>query len=279
MTVLIFEDEANQRLTLEDLIKDMGYNPIAFARPSQCLQYLQEGNEKPVLAILDIRMQDGVLANNIIAEEKERGFTKATAGLDLARKIKELYPMPVIFQTGYPEQFKHAIDILPSAFLKKGVDLRENLKQAIQLALAKFNLSEYAERSEPPYKTKKICINVSWSQPIRPQVYSSKVVLDLDDIYYFSSENGGVKVYTDSDNAPEPLMVKMPVKDFYELLKTHCEKNEIDFTFEQCFRSRYVNMNRIFAFENNGIFFGKKDNLYCTINANFYARLTRLFGE
>ena len=84
--VLIIEDETFIAMDLESLVKNLGHNVIGVARTHSDAVALAK-NKKPGLILADIQLADG------------------SSGLDAVNELLQVFEVPVVFITAYPERF------------------------------------------------------------------------------------------------------------------------------------------------------------------------------
>ncbi len=84
--VLIIEDETFIAMDLESLVKNLGHNVIGVARTHSDALALAK-TQTPGLILADIQLADG------------------SSGLDAVNELLQLFEVPVVFITAYPERF------------------------------------------------------------------------------------------------------------------------------------------------------------------------------
>lgn len=119
--VLIVEDEVLVSLDISKRLEKVGFEITNRAENGQDA-ILSFKDSKPDIVILDINL-DGDLD-----------------GIETAKKIGELFTLPIIYLTSYSDDatFKRAQETSPSAYLLKPFNERE-LHLAIELAIANFS--------------------------------------------------------------------------------------------------------------------------------------------
>jgi response regulator NasT len=130
--ILIAEDNDLVSLTLEEQLKDLGYEVIGIARSgTEALQLAQR--LKPDLIIMDIRMPE-------------------MDGTEAAARIRKQRPVPVVMLTAYSdkENIRKADDAGALAYLVKPVS-ENDLKPAIDIALSRFVDMREAEQQRDEY--------------------------------------------------------------------------------------------------------------------------------
>jgi response regulator NasT len=119
MTVVIAEDNATSRKSMKDQLKTLGYEVVGAASNGQdAVEMTKELS--PSLAILDIKMPK-------------------MNGLEAARAITAIEPLPIIIVTGYSSD-ELAVDAIEAgvfAYLIKPIT-KKHLLPAIKLAFARF---------------------------------------------------------------------------------------------------------------------------------------------
>jgi response regulator NasT len=117
--ILIAEDNDLVSLTLEEQLKDLGYEVVGIARSgAEALNLAQRLN--PDLIIMDIRMPE-------------------MDGTEAASRIRNIRPVPIIMLTAYAdkETIRRAEQAGALAYLVKPVNENE-LPPAIQIAMSRF---------------------------------------------------------------------------------------------------------------------------------------------
>jgi response regulator NasT len=130
--ILIAEDNDLVSLTLEEQLKDLGYEVVGIARSgTEALHLAQRLN--PDLIIMDIRMPE-------------------MDGTEAAARIRKQRPVPVVMLTAYSdkENIRKADDAGALAYLVKPVS-ENDLKPAIDIALSRFADMREAERRRDEY--------------------------------------------------------------------------------------------------------------------------------
>jgi DNA-binding response OmpR family regulator len=114
--VMLVEDEALILLTLEEALKDGGYDVVTATRGEKALAVLESSEAPPRALVTDINIGGEITV------------------WDLAHRARELHPeMPIIYMTG------HAEEEWPSKGVPKSVLLRKPFAPA-QLVTAVSNL-------------------------------------------------------------------------------------------------------------------------------------------
>lgn len=113
--ILVVEDEAIAVMTIEDILKDWGYDVCSFASSGKSAIERAEEN-RPDIVIMDINLHGSL------------------NGIDAAEKIKKICSADIIFVTGYVKEDyeEKASKIKPIAFLEKPINfslLRESIER------------------------------------------------------------------------------------------------------------------------------------------------------
>jgi response regulator NasT len=130
--ILIAEDNDLVSLTLEEQLKDLGYEVIGIARSgTEALHLAQRLN--PDLIIMDIRMPE-------------------MDGTEAAARIRKQRPVPVVMLTAYSDKdnIRKADAAGALAYLVKPVS-ENDLKPAIDIALSRFADMREAEQRRDEY--------------------------------------------------------------------------------------------------------------------------------
>jgi len=119
VSILIVEDEVIIAQSNQQLIINLGYNVIGIESTGEGA-IRKVGENKPDLVLMDIKLKGSL------------------NGIQVAKEIKQLYDIPVIFLTAYsPEEvFEHVSDIQSFGFVSKLIDVHE-LSSAIEIAFSK----------------------------------------------------------------------------------------------------------------------------------------------
>ena len=132
--ILIIEDEKLIARDIKTLLEAKGYQILAtVSSAAETFEILK--NNVPDLILIDIRIDGG------------------QDGIEIARNIKTLMDIPIIFLTAYPDQhyLERAKEINPAGYLLKPFNVRE-LEVTIFLALAKHDAEKKHNRSEYKYQ-------------------------------------------------------------------------------------------------------------------------------
>jgi CheY-like chemotaxis protein len=115
--ILLVEDEAVTAMSMLDILEAWGYETCTPATTgAEALARVEK--ERPDLVLLDIKLSRG------------------TSGIEVARKIKERFGVPILFMTGYLDEGlrEKAESVGPVGYLVKPVNM-EKLKSAIEKGL------------------------------------------------------------------------------------------------------------------------------------------------
>jgi CheY-like chemotaxis protein len=115
--ILLVEDEAVTAMSMLDILEAWGYETCTPATTgAEALARVEK--ERPDLVLLDIKLSRG------------------TSGIEVARKIKERFGVPILFMTGYLDEGlrEKAENVGPVGYLVKPVNM-EKLKSAIEKGL------------------------------------------------------------------------------------------------------------------------------------------------
>lgn len=140
MLILVADDESIIRLGLKSMLQEMGHQVIAATNGREALRLAEQHD--PDLAILDIKMP-------------------YTDGLQAARTLARLHPLPILLLTAYSEQdlVEKAADLPIQGYLVKPIK-PEELRAAITIARKRFEetqrLAERAKRLEHDLATRKL---------------------------------------------------------------------------------------------------------------------------
>jgi len=140
MRILIADDESIIRLGIKAMLNEMGHEVLAASNGREALQMAQR--HQPDLAILDIKMP-------------------FTDGLQTARTLVNICPMPILLLTAFSEQdlIEQAADLPIQGYLIKPIKAEE-LSAAIAIATRRFadtsSLQERADKLEDELITRKL---------------------------------------------------------------------------------------------------------------------------
>lgn len=121
MLILIADDESIIRLGLKSMLEGMGHQVLAATNGREAMRMAER--QQPDLAVLDIHMP-------------------YTDGLQAARAITSVRPLPILILTAYSEQdlIERAADLPIQGYLVKPVQ-PEELRAAITVAVKRFDES------------------------------------------------------------------------------------------------------------------------------------------
>jgi DNA-binding LytR/AlgR family response regulator len=137
LRILVVEDEPLFAEQIEAALEDLAYHIIGPAPDAaSALALLKPGSPVPDVALLDIHLSGGGLD-----------------GIELAQRLLELRPIPLIFLTSLADDasFARARAVGPAAYLVKPVDAGA-LQRAIELAVINFSSAATAAApdDDPP---------------------------------------------------------------------------------------------------------------------------------
>jgi two-component system, response regulator PdtaR len=140
MRILIADDESIIRLGLKAMLEEMGHEVLAAANGREATQ--MAARFQPDLAVLDIKMP-------------------FTDGLQAAKQITAVHPIPILLLTAYSEQdlVEKASDLPIQGYLIKPVKPAE-LSAAITVAYKRFaeqrSLAERADKLQETLEMRKL---------------------------------------------------------------------------------------------------------------------------
>jgi two-component system, response regulator PdtaR len=134
MRVLIADDEALIRMGLKQMVQELGHIPLTAANGREALRMVQ--SHRPDLALLDIEMP-------------------FTDGIEAAKKIAQIQPMPVIIVTAYgdDDHINRATAVPIHGYLIKPID-PPDLKATIAVAVQRFAERQELERARQDLQEK-----------------------------------------------------------------------------------------------------------------------------
>ncbi|MCA9981392.1 MAG: response regulator [Anaerolineales bacterium] len=134
MRVLIADDEALIRMGLKQMMQELGHMAFTANNGREALRMVHK--HRPDLAILDIEMP----------------FSN---GIETAKKIAQIQPMPVIVVTayGHDEYIEQATAVPIHGYLIKPVSLPE-VKAAVSIAVQRFAEKQELERARQELQDK-----------------------------------------------------------------------------------------------------------------------------
>jgi len=200
--ILIVEDELDLAENLEEILSVIGYKVSAIiSHSSMVLDYLNRS--QPDLILMDVLI-DGEMD-----------------GIDLARKIKETYQVPIIFLTAYSDKMilDRISKVIYEGYLLKPFQI-ETLKTCLYLT--------FKNLENPKYKPKQRTLKIRDKGFMVPVPVEEITVLEADGLY--------TKIYTLS----KPYTIRDILKDVTEKLP-----NE---TFIRIHKSFTININHIHSY-------------------------------
>ncbi len=195
LTILIVEDELLIAEMLKEMLLELGYTVKAVAKNFAIAIDILNKEKDINFAILDINL----------SEEK--------TGLDVAKKMNEVYKIPFIFLTSYSDKktFREAIEYKPQAYLIKPFS-KIDLFTTLELIKARDTDSE-----------KTIVIKDG----------HLNVKLKLQNILWIKSENVYVEIKTSE--------------------KTYLVRNSLDKFLEELNNEKFIRIHRSYAVNLNNI--------------------------
>lgn len=102
-TILVVEDEGLIALHLMEMLEKAGYKVTGLAYSGEMVLKTLEQSQKPDLILMDI------------------GLAGSIDGIETARRIRERYPIPLIFVTAYTSEgtFKRMQEVAPDGVIFK----------------------------------------------------------------------------------------------------------------------------------------------------------------
>lgn len=182
--IAIVEDDPIQNLGLASDLEDMGYEVVSQAEDAkQALQDFQR--YQPDLMLIDI---------NLGSDDSMKGDA---SGIDLAKKLKSIQAVPVIYVTAVrqSETFNKALETSPEQYIVKPY-VKEDLHRAIELAIFKYKGQEDSEHPDD---------SVLFNDHLYFSIRQSRMIrkIKLQDIVYVESHRNDKLFYTQS--YPNPL--------------------------------------------------------------------------
>lgn len=230
MNLLVVEDEAILAMTLCDHLEAEGYTVVGIANNGPKAIDLFKSNEVDLL-LCDINIKGSF------------------DGIETARRINALRPVPVIYLTAYSdgETVTRAKQTYPAAYLTKPYNLM-NLRLAIEMALNNLHRDEKPAAAAPPANTdgggREMILKSGQHIFVRQgyqfvKIYLKDIqVLEADDIY--------TTFLTDTKKYSLRMSLSMVLDklDFAPLVRVH--------------RSFAVNTDRVDTFDDNEIHLGER---------------------
>ncbi|NLV28157.1 MAG: response regulator [Methanomicrobiales archaeon] len=130
--ILIVEDEMIISMEIKQKLKEMGYDVVAQAITGESA-IQKAGEKKPDLVLMDIRLKGEM------------------DGITAAKRIIELYNIPIIFLTAHSDKatLERAIAVSPSGYLLKPFKERE-LMTNIEMSLHKHRIKQRVHEEKHP---------------------------------------------------------------------------------------------------------------------------------
>lgn len=265
MKILFFEDDPAVRPRLERQLAGLGYEIAAFAQPSKAAKQLKDAKFRNdlALALLDVKLD--VLNQEQLQEEIQDGFSQEKAGFQLADRIKEVKDIPIIFLTAYSEKFEEARKYHPEYFIVKGETTDDTvLMRHIHLAIDRF-MERKANQDLRQLQKGKICLNITGP-------HRKKYVIKIEDILFFEGKDGNTHVYI--RGRTREFVLAMNAIDFYRQIEMVLDIKNIENTFQNTMRGKYINLMAIHSFDDEQAYFDDDEKVRCHISTPFYQVLT-----
>ncbi len=219
MKILVMEDDPFIVEALKiHLNKEGYYNLNLTTSKSEALKSIQ--SDFPDIAILDIR-EPG---------DKE-------AGVNIAKHIKSIESIPIIYISSYPEDKNIAFKTLPDAYILKPNYI--GVVNAIELAIFKFYKKDTSNVNE----------NTIF---IRDYIFVKKkgtyFKVKKSDILYVKANHGYIDIHTNSN---DKYLMSSTMKKFAEQLN--------DSLFLKVHKSYYINFRQVSAFNSKTVIIGENE--------------------
>jgi DNA-binding LytR/AlgR family response regulator len=204
LKIVVVEDEFSILLDITRRLERMGFEVLGSAlNYEEALVQLLE--HKPDVLLLDI---------NLNAEK---------SGIDIAKKVKENFPVPVVFLTASSDKttFDEALATNPMGFIVKPFK-DEDLRNNIDLAYQKFNLKTEEIKE---VETKKN------DQDVFLKHNNSFEKINLGEIMYLEAMDNYTKIHATSkrfiiSNPLKNVLLQLPENQFYRIHKSYVVSTE-----------------------------------------------------
>jgi len=197
LKILLVEDDIDLAYNLKELLENLNFTVVGIFDKSDL-----------VLDYLKINKVDLLLADIMIKGDKD--------GIELARQVRLLYQMPIVFITAYSENevLKRALEIEPDGYLLKPFN-KENLKTTIALAFSSYN-----NRAGKP--SSKILDN----KTIQIRDKGFKLLISVDDIVVAKADGLYTKIFTKTKSYVvrdilKDIESKLPEEQFLRVHKSY----------------------------------------------------------
>ncbi len=221
--ILIVEDELLIAIEIQNLLERRGYVITGIVDTEE--RAIQEVlREKPDLVLMDIQL------------------TKKTEGISAARKIKEIFSIPIMFITQLSDEkvFREAKETLPVSYITKPYNDRD-LLYAVELAI---------QNSSNWIKNRKVRIVEQIKDGIFliPTGGNVKVKLFYKDILFLKAAKAWTEIYYESNN----VIVSTPYQ--VSLSSNHVFEQIVLRSLIKVHRSYFVNIEKIERFDNSHVY-------------------------
>lgn len=213
--ILIFEDDLLLADDLEHTLKRGGYPHLKSTHTkAKAIQAFEDFS--PDVAVLDIHTDND-----------------RRAGIDIARYINEMRPVPVIFLSSHEESYGAALDIHPVAFIEKAH--KHNIVKTVDVAINNFY---------PPQPKIKPIVRLRDRISVHDRGF--EVVILLKDILCVTTVKNGIAIQT-TDR----------VFRTYHSLNEFCQYSR-GHNFFRIQRSCVINLERLTKFKGTEVWVGDK---------------------
>jgi DNA-binding LytR/AlgR family response regulator len=197
LRILVVEDEFSILMDITRRLSKLGYEVVGTAMNyEEAMVSLLEN--KPDLILLDINL-----------ESKKNGIY-------IAEKIKENYPLPIIFITASsdPATFEEALKTKPMGFIIKPFK-DEDLRNNIELAIRHFETNQLATE-----------IQLKEPKPVFLKQNNQLENVNLDAILYLEAMDNYTKVFTNTkrftiNNPLKNIHIQLPRDKFIRVHKSY----------------------------------------------------------
>ncbi|MCR9290580.1 MAG: response regulator transcription factor [Bacteroidetes bacterium] len=240
--ILIIEDQVSQAKNLRNHLSDLGYQNITICRNDiEALPLIQDGDFD--LALVDIGLENSNLN-----------------GVALAKKIKEIQGIPIIFLTGFSDEstIQSTLEVGSSDYLVKPVEPR-------QLFVSLTRAFSEAATPNP-------VINSTGGCPFRLEkeyLYINNGSFDkrihINEFIYAESSGNYVNIYTDKGKLIVPATLKSFLNQFNNsnIVRVH--------------RSYAVNKTKVIERNNKVLILSKRDLEPIKIGRHYKKEVDRHF--
>jgi len=215
--ILIFEDDIAVVQEIAIHLKNLGYKDVTTTiSKEQALKAIEVSY--PDIAILDIREPND-----------------SEAGINIARRLNTIKPIPIIYMTAYPEDKLLTYETRPNAFIEKPNYV--DVFHAIDIAVRNFYTLKKELAHLPVFDENSIFI-------LKNGVYFN---VKQEDILFVKADNGCIIIHT-SNGITFPY--SSTIKRFADQIKAP--------NFQLVHRSYYINARHINSFNREHVTLGNK---------------------